>query len=442
MEYEKTLLNICLFGGLEKALAEGITAEIFFDQLNMKVFQAIMSVYREGNTLDVPTVGSRLSGIENAMSRLVEVYGEGPSTQNQDYWLRVAKNASKRTTLGRRMKDLLIEASRAKPDEDYDLEAKIVTGIVQQYDGGKVHTMDNGMINRVIDRLEEDATRGGVVCVKTGIPSLDHHLGGGLKPGKLVTLAARPGVGKTALATNIALRAAKDGFTVLYITIELTADEVLERLFATEGEINVTSLANRNFSSEDFDKIAASGKTFASIQNKIIFSDKTDGCWDLAETQIKLACRCSKANLVVIDYIQQFSTGNYKTAREDLTGITARCKQLALAHQTCILMVAQLNREVEKRGNGEPLMSDLKESGSIEQDSDAVLLMYREESQNVTNIRIAKNRQGRIGTIKVKTDLSINKFFPDKVEETAGETVKRVAKMGAKGLDRVPYADN
>jgi len=412
--YEKSILSQCLNDNLHEVMSDGIKVEMFHDHNHKVIFDAMLKNDHLGNPCDLVNVGSMLLERQDVVRMLADLTDSKMSTQNVSHAIAVLKTAHRRTSILRGMYEIYQAGIQVKPCEQFDIESKLIALLDHDDTSSKNSFTNVGLTLDTLTSIEKDIERGGVIAIKTGIEKLDGHLGGGLKPGRLVTIAARPGCGKTALATNVALNAAMDGFKPHYITIEIDDKEIVERLICTSGRINTNSMAKRVFTDDEMDRLGSSANKIQKMQ--ISVNSTTGGSWEKAEISINLACRYSNANLVVIDYIQQFHTNEKMTAREEINHMTSRCKVLAMKYKVPFLLVAQLNREIEKRGNKTPMMSDLKESGSIEQDSDTVILLYRDEN-NAFWARIAKNRCGDTGDIPLNADLSINKFYSESPNE-------------------------
>lgn len=260
--------------------------------------------------------------------------------------------------------------------------------------------------------------------IQSGIFYLDRKLSGGFKTTKLYTVAARTGCGKTAFATNILLNAAKQGFKALYVTLEMNKMEITDRLSSCISEVPIEKYANSNFTATEKNLVISSGKFLKELPISIFCKSKGD--FAEVEKYIRMLNRKRGLNFVVIDYIQQYNCKSlgFKMSdkRQELDFMTGRLKQLALELDFCAIMLAQLNRDIDKDSTREPRLSDIKESSSIEQDSDAVLFLYCTNQEQLDSgmgeereisLKIGKNRSGNTGISHLHTKLSINKFYPD-----------------------------
>jgi replicative DNA helicase len=263
--------------------------------------------------------------------------------------------------------------------------------------------------SRGLDLIEQwHQNRQRVIGVPTGFTDLD-DLTHGLQAGTLVVLGARPGVGKTSLAMNIAQHAAAAGKVIGVFSLEMPKEELFVRQLASEARIDGHRLKSGHLGERDWGRVSHAIGTLAESP---IHVDETAS---IRAFEIRSRARRLKAehgvDLLVIDYLQLMGTGGPERRREsnralELGDITASLKVLAKELRIPILLLSQLNRDMEKRGN-KPRLSDLKESGSIEQDADIVMFLYRPETpehgedEHVTDLIIAKHRAGPLGTIKL-----------------------------------------
>lgn len=239
----------------------------------------------------------------------------------------------------------------------------------------------------------------------TGLSDLDHLLGGGMFNGGLYVLGARPGMGKTTVALNIAERVAKHGQPVLYISLEMSPRQIMCKRIAAEQNIPYRGLMSGRLS---WDEQIEMDEGLQNLKKRPFHVNKRFGLTvsDIAA----MARRVRGCKLVVVDYFGLISVeGDGKGRYEDYTAISGRLKQLACQLDIPILCLAQLNREAEKRSNKKPTLSDLRDTGAIEQDADGVLFLHRDgyyregtkpESENI-DVILAKNRHGETGTVSM-----------------------------------------
>lgn len=249
--------------------------------------------------------------------------------------------------------------------------------------------------------------KGEISGLPTGFRDLDRMLLG-MQPGQLIVVAARPGVGKTSFAMGLALNAAKQtGFPAAIFSLEMLGPELSMRILSNEANVDSQRLKSKNLLDHDLRNIARGIKDLSQLQ--IFINDEAD----INLIDIKSQCRKIKAEyglgLVLIDYLQLMQSHNKLFSREQqISEISRGLKNLAKELECPVIALSQLNRAVEARVDKRPLISDLRESGSIEQDADIVLLIYRDELYNpespdkgIAELIVAKNRSGERGTVKL-----------------------------------------
>lgn len=412
---EKMVIGYCMNGNIHEALNLGLRSDMFIDKDYSAIFSAMIKadLSEKGNSIEA--ISANISNVASMAIKLAECL-EVSTTQNTTWMIKSIVKGHNRRNLLAKVREVYNDGVNADPLDDYSVGEKLLA-LVDNDDGRNECTVYGSSTGLVIDTLsliEKDIQSGGMKGIKTGIEKLDQALGGGLKPNRLYTIAARPGCGKTALATNICYNAGKDGYVTLYMTIELNQFEVTERMFCLSGKINTQSMDTRLFSGDETDRLVYASSQVNST--KYWVAPKTGGDWDKAMAVMRFYTRYRGVNLIIIDYIQQFQIrGKKLTAREQLTTMTGDLKAFAMANNIPVLMVAQMNREVDKRQNKSPLLSDLKESGSIEQDSDVVIMLAKEQEKNqyrdeveVLVAYLAKNRQGKSGMVVLDADFSTN----------------------------------
>jgi replicative DNA helicase len=277
--------------------------------------------------------------------------------------------------------------------------------------------------------------------IPTGFPDLDRLLGGGLKKQEMVVLAARPSIGKTALALNIARNIAmrnvpdrrveqeyvrKETKSVAFFSLEMSAEQVVQRLLCTESKVSLSSISDGSFNIEDTDKLARGASALSGAN---LFIDPTGGLsiFELRAKARKLKESDAGLDLVIIDYLQLMRAGDVSSRdgrQVEVSAISGGIKKLAKDLDIPVLVLSQLNREVEKTPNNKtarPRLSNLRESGSIEQDADVVIFLHRDRDEAKENNReaarngveslllVEKNRNGKTGEVKVN-------FFPSLME--------------------------
>ena len=274
----------------------------------------------------------------------------------------------------------------------------------------------------LLDRVQEmSENQNDVTGVPTGFYDLD-RLTSGLQPGDLVVLAARPSMGKTAFAINIAEHVAlKEGLPVAVFSMEMGASQLAIRIVGSIGRIDQGHLRTGNLTDDEWPRLAEAVEKLRTVSLHI---DESPGLTpsELRANARRLARQCGKLGLIVVDYLQLMSGsgsgGNGDNRATELGEISRGLKMLARELQCPVIALSQLNRSVEQRPDKRPMMSDLRESGAIEQDADIIMFIYRDEyytkdackEPGVAEIIIAKQRNGPTGTVKLAFLRNITKF--------------------------------
>jgi replicative DNA helicase len=270
------------------------------------------------------------------------------------------------------------------------------------------HSMES-LVVQLLDRVQELADNGSgeVTGVPTGFYDLD-RMTAGLQPGDLVVLAARPSMGKTAFALNIAEHVAvKEQLPVVVFSMEMGASQLALRMIGSIGRIDQSHLRTGALKDDEWGRLT---DAVEQLRNVSIFIDETPALTpsDLRARARRQARQCGKLGLIVIDYLQLMSGSNSENRATELGEISRGLKGLAKELQCPVVALSQLNRSVEQRTDKRPMMSDLRESGAIEQDADIIMFIYRDDYYNkeskepgVAEILIAKQRNGPTGTVKL-----------------------------------------
>lgn len=429
---ERSILGQCLEGQLNTVVSANITPETFTSQQTREIFKAMVDNDLLGNECDMPTIAAMVS--PETVVAVLDLTEYRNSTQNLAYAIKTVKNYAKRRTYARKCFQIYEDARKADPLGYYPIEDKINEIIDGKDCESRIQWMNEGLAKSTLEEIESDQVdpaRSNLITLDE--PCLDAMIGGGFKPKQLITIAARTACGKTTLATNIALRAAKSGHIPLFITVDLDSKQLAERLYCTDGSINTMHMAAHRLDQAEWNRAHSTLQTFQNM--KMGINGETGGSWEQVEAAVKHGCRMKGVDCVFVDYIQQFHVMSKKLSiREEINYMTSRAKQLAMDFKIPFFIVAQLNREVEKRQGKPPLLSDIKESSSIENDSDVVLLLYKtkENVDDLPNfqedlwIKIAKNRSGMCGSTEVGVDFSKNKILQKQKENEYEQRIKHI----------------
>ena len=253
--------------------------------------------------------------------------------------------------------------------------------------------------------------RDGTEKLNIGFERLDNFLGG-MHRGSMITVAARPGVGKTSFALNVVLKVARRGIPVGFFSLEMSGFEIIVKLLALVSMMDSMKILNGVLNEKEFEWLKEAKEKLENLPIYIAdspypsLSDVTNWSWKLRKER--------KVELLVIDYLQLITTRRRDSRVQEVSEISRSLKGLARKLNIPILVNSQLNRLIEKRENKEPKLSDLRDSGSIEQDSDVVIFLY--EKDDVMKVKIGKNRHGRVGTIDFRFDPTTGTFEELNVE--------------------------
>lgn len=403
---------ILLNNDLYDLVADIVRADHFHDTDVAKVFTAAEALILAGKAADVVTVFERVkSDIELIfVHQMTEAAGTARSVRR--YAELIAEKA-----LGRR----LLAASLEVREIAMDMTLPVVDRIGQAQ--SKIETLQENSVKSAPQAIEQLAvaamdrinamSEGAVEAgIPTQIPRLDELLGGGLKPGKQMILAARPSVGKSSLAQQLCINVAKQGYAAAMFSQEMTCQEMTDRAIANLGHLGMDQIQTGRMRDESWTRLADAVERMRGMP---LFFDEQPAL-TLAEIAAKarILKRRNDLKLLVIDYIQLCGTSNQKLSRHhQLEELSRGLKVLAKTLGITILTLSQLNREVEKRTSGRPIMADLKESGAIEEDADVVMLMWRHQQNDgstTVGLEMPKNRQGRTGEMALHFEGSVQRW--------------------------------
>lgn len=405
-EAEGGVIGGLLVGGAEAfdAVADILATGDFHGTLNAAAFAAVQALVLAGREVDLLAVYEELqrtgSGEGVDLQRLHEFthHFVGARVLRQHAQL-VAERAASRS-LQRAADDVRnIAADVAVPVADRLSQSQARLEQVQQVKGKadpqKVETFVAGFIDR-LQAMADGRTQPGI---PTQIPALDSMLGGGLKPGKQIIVAARPSVGKSSLAQQICLNVARQGHAAALFSMEMGCEELTDRAVANIGRVPLDGIATGKLDGDQWGRVS---DAIEGMRDLPLFLDEQPAM-SLGDIVSKARTLKRKHNLklLAIDYLQLCASGKAGDSRHhQIEEISRGLKSLAKQLDITIITLSQLNREVEKRTSGRPVLSDLKESGAIEEDADAVLMLWRHQvgqGSNVIGCGVPKNRQGRVG---------------------------------------------
>ena len=385
---------------------ELLHADDFYRQAHRAVFEAMEELLRNGEPVDIVTVTESLkkSGLLDqvgGISFLANLTNTVPSTANLAHYAKIVKEKAVLRALidaSTEIAGAAYEASEDIAEQLDDAERKILA-----IAGGQTTTAfipAKEVVFDAVDRVSELAkAKGGITGLSTGLATLD-NVTRGLQPSDLIIVAARPAMGKTAFVLNVAAH-------VAFFSLEMPREQLVHRIFCAEGQIDATRLARGELDDEEWSRLV---KVADRMMKTNLYFDDTSSTTVL---DIRTRARRLKAehglDLVAIDYLQLIQApGRAENRTLAVAEMTRSLKVLARELDVPIVVLSQLSRATEGRSDKRPMLSDLRESGSIEQDADIVMFLYREdyynqdtENANITELSIAKHRNGATDTVRM-----------------------------------------
>ncbi|WHY00732.1 replicative DNA helicase [Neobacillus sp. DY30] len=404
--------------------SEILIPEDFYRASHQKIFNAMLKLNDEGKVVDLVTVTEELAAAKliedtGGVSYLSELASSVPTAANIEYYARIVEEKSLLRRLIRTATEIASDGySREDEVEALLSEAeKNILAVAQRKNAGAFHNIKDVLV-RTYDNIEQMHQRAGEITgLETGFIELD-RMTAGFQRNDLIIVGARPSVGKTAFALNIAQNVAhKTGENIAIFSLEMGAEQLVMRLLCAEGNIDAQRLRTGTLTDDDWGKLTMA---MGSLSNSGIFIDDTPG---VRISDIRSKCRRLKQEhglgMILIDYLQLIlgSGRAGENRQQEVSEISRSLKQLARELQVPVIALSQLSRGVEQRQDKRPMMSDIRESGSIEQDADIVAFLYRDdyydkesENKNIIEIIIAKQRNGPTGTVSLAFVKEYNKF--------------------------------
>lgn len=404
--------------------SEVLIPEDFYRSSHQKIFNVMLKLNDEGKAVDLITVTEELAATKNleevgGVSYLSELAGSVPTAANIEYYARIVEEKSLLRRLIRTATNIAQEGySREDEVEELLGEAeKTIMEVAQRKNSGSFQNIKDVLVS-TYDNIEVLTNRkGDVTGIPTGFAELD-RMTAGFQRNDLIIVGARPSVGKTAFALNIAQNVAtKTEENVAIFSLEMGAEQLVMRMLCAEGNINAQNLRTGSLTDEDWRKLTMA---MGSLSNAGIYIDDTPG---VRIGEIRSKCRRLKQEhglgMILIDYLQliQGDGRSGDNRQQEVSEISRSLKALARELKVPVIALSQLSRGVEQRQDKRPMMSDIRESGSIEQDADIVAFLYRDdyydkesENKNIIEIIIAKQRNGPVGTVSLAFVKEYNKF--------------------------------
>ncbi len=407
-------------------VADLVQPRDFYDERHARIYEATLQLYEKHSPIDVLTLSDQLRStgmldIVGGAGYLTELTNFVPTASHADRYAEIIAQKS--------MRRRLIKASQSIAelgfDESQSLQELIESAETRLFEVSEQHikqdiTSIENILSASFDRLDElHKDKGKLRGVPTGYRDLDNILAG-LQPSDLFILAARPSMGKTAFALNLAHNVAvKAEMPVLLFSLEMSKEQLVDRLLSAEAGVNAWNLRTGNLSDDDFEKI---GQAMGTLSEAQIYIDDTPSITvsDM-RTKARREAHQRPLGLIVVDYLQLMSGGarfgGDSNRVQEISEISRGLKGIARELNVPVIALSQLSRSVESRSPQIPQLADLRESGSIEQDADVVAFIYREdyynpetENKNIAKILIKKHRNGPTGDVDLYFDREKQKF--------------------------------
>jgi replicative DNA helicase len=403
--------------------SEIVSSEDFYQHQYGLLFDAMVELFNEGKPVDLITLQEKLKEKElppelSSIDFIRELITSVPTSANVKYYANIVKEKAVLRRLIKVTEGISNECymNREKLEVILEQAEKQVFDVVQNKSSGDFVSIKDIVI-RSLESIESAAkNKGSVTGVSTGFYDLDYKTAG-LQPSDLILIAARPSMGKTAFVLNIAEYVAiKSNVTTAIFSLEMSKDQLVKRIISMNSKVDSQAIRTGDLKDEDWVKLVESAR---SIGNSNLIIDDTPG---ISIGELRSKCRKFKLEhnlgLVIIDYLQLMSGGKKSESRQqEISEISRSLKALAREISAPVIALSQLSRAVEQRPDKRPMLSDLRESGAIEQDADVVMFIYRDDYYNhdsedagVSEIIIGKQRNGPTGTVKLAWLSQYTKF--------------------------------
>lgn len=431
IEAEEAVLGAILVNPEVMAkVAEHLKPESFYKPAHKYVYEAMLQLFNSNERIDIVSV----SDVLNYNSQLETIGGRAfindlsyktITTSNIEYYARIVQEKAVKRALINAGSEIVSYGYDLNPiDQSLEGAEKLIFDISSQKATSDLHHIKD-LVMDTYEKIEyRYEHKDELLGLRTDFYELD-TMTNGLQRSDLIILAARPSMGKTAFALNIAQNVAiKEKTPVAIFSLEMSKEQLVQRMLCSQAEVDTQRLKNGNMQPKDWDKLTSAMDEFTQAP---IFIDDTSGC---TLTDIRAKCRRLKMEkkdlgLIVIDYLQLMESSGKEDRMQQISTISRGLKTLARELDVPVITLSQLNRSVESRTDKRPMLSDLRESGAIEQDADIVIFIYRDEyyrkaededevskatSKGESEIIIAKHRNGPVGTVKLLFQGNITKF--------------------------------
>lgn len=427
LEAEMSVLGVAFLNNNEVSkIVEEVTVDMFFDERNRYLFNAIKSLHDSKTPIDTTTLRNELDKDKKfnavGLDYITEVVDSVVTSANLDFYIKIIKDYAVRRNLIETANDII---TTSYDEEDVnrllDNAEKNILNVVRARSVGDFVPISE-ILRRAQAKLEELAkNKRSITGIETGFPDFD-KITTGFQGGEMIILAARPGMGKTALALNMAAYAAlHTKKAVAIFNLEMSAEMLINRMISSIGQIDAYKLQTGNMQEKDWKRY---NEALSQLADTNIYIEDNAG---VTAQEIRAKCRRLASSeqglgLVVIDYLQLVSSGSRRveSRQVEVSEISRSLKTMALELGVPVIALSQLSRSAEKRESNQPMLADLRESGSLEQDADMVLFINRKDyyekakdfNQKIVpaELIIAKHRKGGLGTVNLLFELNMSSF--------------------------------
>ncbi|WP_120168928.1 replicative DNA helicase [Thermohalobacter berrensis] len=403
---------------------EMLRSEDFYKEAHNEIFTAIIELHNRNEPVDLITLSEELKkrGTLEAIggtTYLADLPEGISTTANIKNYCEIVKEKSILRKLIKASNEIISKGYEADQDINniIELAEKKIFNITQNRTHEGFSSIKNVLMD-TFDKIEElFQNKGGLTGVPTGFIDID-NMTSGLQPSDLILVAARPSMGKTAFALNIALNSAlKSDASVAIFSLEMSKEQLVQRMLSAESHVEIQKIRNGQLSEEEWPRLV---RAMGPLSQAKIFIDDTPG---ISVAEMKAKCRKLKIehglDLILIDYLQLMQgDGTTENRQQEISQISRGLKGLAREMDCPVVSLSQLSRAPELRSDHRPILSDLRESGAIEQDADVVMLLYRDEyyhpdtdKKNIGEVIIAKQRNGPTGTVELVWMAQYTKFL-------------------------------
>ena len=395
---------------------ESLTSDDFYREDNKIIYSAILNLYNKGEAIDIITLKSELSSMGKldavgGLEYLAELPEKVPTTANVDKYINIIEEKSTLRTLIKTGNEIITLGYDPTQDveELMDSAEKKIFGVMQSRNQKSYSVIKDILVDTFVELEELYNRQEHITGVPTGFYDLDYKTAG-LHGSDLILVAARPAMGKSAFALNIATNAAVRANTpVAIFSLEMSKEQMVNRILCGEALVDSNKVRTGKLEDDDWAKLAQASGVLSEAE---IIIDDTPG---ISIMEIRAKCRKMKLEknigLVVIDYLQLVQGSNKRASgsrEQEIAEISRSLKILAKEINVPVIALSQLSRAPEQRPDHRPMLSDLRESGSIEQDADIVMFLYRDDyynqdsdKKNVAEVILAKHRSGSTGTVEL-----------------------------------------